>query len=138
MNSGLLAYRRFITFLLKSPRRAFALIPAVLVSAFMIGFGFSSVAFPESGPSGKVGVVPPQVALHLLSLVPAAYAAATAPLPCASTCNALDPNSYSTTSDFYAANAAGVDFPFILQGDSNVGYINVNSPRKSVTKRFDQ
>lgn len=73
----------------------------------------------------------------LSRLIPAAHAAAIAPKTCSVVpCNALDPKNYSSTSDFYT-NTGGMDIPFILQGEANIGYIHVDSTRKTVTERFD-
>ncbi len=133
---------RALRVLIATPRRAIVLVPLALIGAYMIGFGATtSLAILGGGFSGKQQVtmqeIPPVLYYRLLSLVPQTYAAAIGPRPCtASPCAALEPESYSNTSDFYTT-ATGVDFEFRVPGQPNVGYVNVNSPRKTVTQRFD-
>ncbi len=136
-----ISLRKSLQFLIATPKRAILLVPLALVGSYAIGFSLSSGAAMLTGgsvaPKSAAAELPSALQNQLLSLVPAAYAAAFLPEACVTgTCDVLDPASYRTP-DFTTDAVNGVDFAFRVPGQPNVGYININSPRQTVTKRFD-
>ncbi len=141
---GLISIRSALRALTSTPRRSALLVPLALLGSYMLGFGATVAIFgsdnasPHAPASESISLIPLQA--QLVGLFPAIHAAGGPYGP--KSCGGCDKNPLNSanygadpSSSFYT-NATGTDFKFSVPGDTKVGYININSPQKSVSKEF--
>jgi prepilin-type N-terminal cleavage/methylation domain-containing protein len=108
------------------------------VCGFMNNYNGRLLSSQLAVSADNSAVINQRILNRILSFIPSAHAAARGPKVCNTNppCDILEPIQYTPTSDFFT-DAGGVDFVFVIQGETSVGYINVDSRCKRIIKRAD-